>query len=180
MTAATIKERLDAADPVDLWPEPRPLPGGRLPVQDFAADMLPTAFKPWVEDVAEGMQTPPEFVAVPAMIAAGSVIGRKVAIRPMQHDDWQEVPNLWGCIVGRPGVIKSPAVKAALKPMARLEVLANEEYQSAKRSWDAEEDERALRKEARKKVLKKRLDQDPTADVSDLRGGEDEEPVARR
>lgn len=79
---------------LDIWPEPQPLPGGLLPVQAFDTAMLPAPFRPWIEDIAERMQTPAEFIAVPAMIAAGAVIGRKVAMRPMQHDDWQEVPNL--------------------------------------------------------------------------------------
>ncbi|MBX9665916.1 DUF3987 domain-containing protein, partial [Novosphingobium sp.] len=126
------------------------------------------------------MQTPPEFVAVPAMIAAGAVIGRKVGIRPLQSDDWQEVPNLWGCIVGRPGVMKSPAIKAALKPLAQLEARANEEYQLAIETWNNEADERTVRKEARKRALKKRLDADLDADVSDLAADEDDEPVVRR
>src|SRR5262249_54375454 len=42
--------------------------------------------------------------------------------------DWYEVPNLWGCIVGRPGVLKSPAMEQALKPLQRLEAQAREAY----------------------------------------------------
>lgn len=178
--SAAIIEAFNAAEGVDIWPEPRPLPGGLLTVQQFDCAVLPVGFRPWVEDISERMQTPPEFVAVPAMVAAGSVIGRKLGIRPMRHDDWQEVPNLWGCIVGRPGVMKSPAVKAALKPLSRLEALANEEHQSAKAAWDEEADERDLRRDARKQELKRRLKVDPSADVSDLRSSQDEEPQARR
>src|SRR5439155_21365876 len=81
---------------------------------------------------------------------------------------------------GRPGVMKSPAVKAALKPVARLEAIANEEHQVARREWDQSEDERAVRRDARKAALKKRLNDSPIADVSDLRIGDDVEPVARR
>ena len=90
------------------------------------------------------------------------------------------MPNLWGCIVGRPGVLKSPAVKAALKPLSRLEALANDEFQNAKKAWDDEEDERDLRRDARKREVKKRLNADPRADLADLRNGGDDEPVARR
>lgn len=168
------------AEPIDIWPEPQPLPGGLLPVQEFDCDMLPEPFRPWVEDIAERMQTPPEFIAVPAMVSAGSVIGNKVAIRPKQHDDWQEVPNLWGCIVGRPGVMKSPAVKAALKPILRLEALANESFHIEKADWDARAVERDLRKDAHKANLKRRLKDDPNADVSGITLDEDEEPIVRR
>ena len=40
---------------------------------------------------------------------------------PATATDWTEVPNLWGCIVGRPGTMKSPAMGEALKPLHRLE-----------------------------------------------------------
>ena len=180
MTGATMKEAFEKATVIDIWPDPRPLPGGLLPVMGFECDMLPPPFKPWVADIAERMQTPPEFVAVPAMVAAGSIIGRKVGIRPLQYDDWQEAPNLWGCIVGRPGVMKSPAVKQALKPLARLEVLANERYQHDRDKWDASDVERELRREAVKAKLKSALKDNPSADVSAYRVSEEQEPTPRR
>ena len=87
---------------------------------------LPEALAPWVADIAERMQCPPDFVAVPAMVALGAVLGRKIGIRPQRRTDWTEVPNLWGCIVGRPGAMKSPAMGEALKPLHRLEKDARE------------------------------------------------------
>jgi len=180
MTAATLKAAFDGAETIDLWPEPRDLPGGLLPVEEFDTDLLPTAFQPWVNDIAERMQTPAEFVAVPAMIAAGSLIGRKIGIRPMQFDDWQETPNMWGCIVGRPGVMKSPAVKSALKPLARLEAMANEAYRIERQEWDESQVERDLRKDAQKAAIKRALKDAPGADVSHLRLDTEAEPTPRR
>jgi len=62
---------------------------------------LPDALAPWVADVAERVQCPPDFVAVGVLVAAAAVIGRKVAIRPKRQDDWAVVPNLWGWPWGR-------------------------------------------------------------------------------
>ncbi|HEV2054609.1 MAG TPA: DUF3987 domain-containing protein [Methylomirabilota bacterium] len=53
-------------------------------------------------------------------MAAAAVIGRKVAMRPKRQDDWAVVPNLWGLAVGPPGVMKSPALAEALRPLHRL------------------------------------------------------------
>ena len=117
MSAATMKDRMNTAEVVDIWPEPTPLPTGLPPVLPFNLAMLPDPLKPWVGDIADRMQAPVEFIAVTAMVAAGSVIGRTVGIRPQQNTDWHEVPNLWGCIVGRPGVMKSPSMKAAMAPL---------------------------------------------------------------
>lgn len=180
MTAATMKDAFEAAQPIDLWPVPRPLPGGLHPVIAFPENALPDGLRSWVLDIAERMQTPPEYVAVPAIIAAGSVIGHKVGIRPQQNTDWQETPNVWGCIVGRPGVMKSPAVKAALKPLQRLVAKASEEYRVVRGEFDAAAIERDLRKDAIKAAMKKAMAGDSRADVSHLRPAEEVEPVLRR
>lgn len=165
-----------------IVPDPRPLPNPLLPVLPFDCRWLPVPLRPWVEDISERMQVPPEFVATPAMIAAGSLIGRKVAIRPLQHDNWQEVPNLWGGIVGRPGTLKSPAIKRALEPLSRLEACANEDYQWAIKEWEQASDVRSARSDARKAHLKKRLSTDLDADLSDLidANEDEEEPFPRR
>ena len=119
------------------WPDPIPMPNSLLPVATFDLTLLPDPFRPWIADIAERMQVPPEFVAVPAMVGAGSVIGNQIGIRPMCEDDWQVVPNLWGCIVGRPGVLKSPSVSAALAPVHRLEAEANEAFRREYAAWEA-------------------------------------------
>ncbi len=102
------------------WPEPQPVPRARPPVPAFNLTLLPDALAPWVADVADRVQCPPDFVAVGVLVAAAAVIGRKVAIRPKRQDDWAVVPNLWGLAVGPPGVMKSPALAEALRPLHRL------------------------------------------------------------
>ena len=47
---------------------------------------LPESVAPWIADIAERMQCPPDFVAVPAMVALGAVIGRKIGVRPQRRD----------------------------------------------------------------------------------------------
>src|SRR5688500_12796948 len=105
----------------ELWLDPRPLPEALPPVMPFDIGLLPGSFQAWVSDIAELMQAPVDFIAVTAMVAAGSLIGRRVGIRPQRHTDWAEYCNLWGCVIGRPGAMKSPAMKSALAPLHRLE-----------------------------------------------------------
>ena len=106
------------------WPEPREIPNGLSPVQPFDPRLLPESLRPWIEDVAERISCPPDFPGAAAVVALASVVGRRVTIRPQQRDDWTVTPNLWGAVVGRPGVLKSPAVAEALRPLKRLEVEA--------------------------------------------------------
>ncbi|WP_348639990.1 YfjI family protein [Methylocystis sp. B8] len=117
------------------WPEPMALPEGLSPVATFDIAFLPESIGHWVADIAERMQCPQDFVGVPAIISLGAVIGRRVAIRPQRENDWCEVPNLWGCIVGRPGTLKSPAMQEALKLIHRLDAMANQEHEAAMRAY---------------------------------------------
>lgn len=177
---SSFANRVAEAEVFDLWDDPRPLPNGLSPVQSFDLAMLPSEMGNWVGDIAERMQAPVEFVAVPAIVAAGSVIGRKVAIRPQANTDWCEVPNLWGCIVGRPGVMKSPAVQQALRPLNKLQANARLEYQHDLSRFEMGAMERQLRGDARKLAMKKLLSENPNADCTHLVAGDDETPILRR
>jgi len=140
------------------WEEPEGLPENLPPVPEFDCRMLPDTFRPWVQDVAERMQVPPDFVAAPLMVAFSSVLGRRVGIRPKQHDDWLVVANLWGAIVGSPGLLKSPALKEALAPMNSLIAKAIEAHKERLEEYEAEQEIYQARKDvyaSQKKKLAK-------------------------
>jgi putative DNA primase/helicase len=92
------------------------LPVGLAPVEPFNSEFLPDALAPWIEDIANRLQCPPDYVAVTALTALGAVIGRRIGIKPQSKTDWIEIPNVWGVFIGRPGMLKSPAMGEALKP----------------------------------------------------------------
>lgn len=104
------------------WDTPEEI-GSRLPhVPEFDTTLLPTGFREWIIDIAERMQCPIEFLAAGAMVAAGAILGNRIGIQPKQHDTgWVEVPNLWGAVVGRPGVMKTPALAEVLAPLKKIE-----------------------------------------------------------
>ena len=149
-----IKLHLAEINP-PTWPEPKALPCGLPPVAPFEGDLVPAALRPWIMDIAERMQCPADYIAVAAMVAAGAVVGRKIGIRPQEHTDWIEVPNLWGCIVGRPGVLKSPAMAHALKPIRRLDAKATEENATALANHGAEIECAKIARDAARAAMKK-------------------------
>jgi len=128
------------------WPNPRPLPTALLPVATLDTDILPATLKPWVKDIAERMQVPPDFPAIGLMISLAGVVGRKVCIRPKRYDTWEVVPNLWGAVVGRPGVLKSPALDEALRPLRRIEAQARDIFLKEKQAFEARQLAAKMRK----------------------------------
>ncbi|MBI2602335.1 MAG: DUF3987 domain-containing protein [Deltaproteobacteria bacterium] len=102
------------------WTTPKDLPEPLTVVPSLTAELLPERIAPALIDISERMQVPLEFVAGPAIVAAASVIGRKVKIKPLKNDDWTVVPNLWGMIIAEPGSMKSPALAEALRPLENL------------------------------------------------------------
>jgi putative DNA primase/helicase len=168
-----------AADP-DGWIEPEPLPDGLLPVEAFDYALLPDTLTPWARDICERVQCAPDYVAVAIMAGLGSIIGRKLGIRPQAFTDWTVTPNQWALVVGRPGVLKSPALEAALSPIKRLAAVATEAHKA-----DMEQHRIALRvaklaAEEGEKSARKLLGKVPGTDVSHLLGTEEPEAPALR
>ena len=141
--------------------------------------LLPKAIAPWVCDISERMQCPPDYVGSTALTALGSVLGRRIGIAPDQQTDWFEVPNLWQCAVGRPGAMKTPAIGEALKPLHRLEVKAREKYDGEAVDYGKALYEWKLQKEAAEARAKADLKKNPEAKVSfDI--AEPQAPIERR
>lgn len=130
--AASVKSQSDE------WPEPGEIKGELYPIRPFdAAVLLPPVLRDWIMDEADRMPCPPDFVAAAAVVALGSIIGARCAIRPKTRDNWLIVPNLWGGLVGLPSAKKSPAISAALKPLERLIEQAMEAHQAELVACDA-------------------------------------------
>lgn len=160
------------------WPVPEALSDALHPVPKLDPDLLSDGIRAWVCDTQERMQCPLDFPAVSAMVAAGSLIGAKVGIRPKREDDWMVVANVWGLIIGRPSSMKSPSMSEMLKPLRRLDVEATELNAEAAKAYA----KARLAYEARKKdadvKAKAALKKDPDSDVS--RFYPDEPPRPRK
>jgi DNA primase len=137
------------------WPDPQPIKTELLSVEPLPLEILPEPFRLWIEDVSHRMQIPPDFVAMAAITLAGSIIGTRCGIRPKQHDDWLVPPNLWGGAVGRPSMLKTPALKEALRPLARLEAEAKETFDEEIKGHEADlAEHQAIKKNLKQKMEK--------------------------
>jgi hypothetical protein len=129
------------------WTQPKLLPSGLLNVASFDDEFLPRSIAPWVLDISERMQCPPDFLGASAMVGLSAVLGRKIGVRPQRNTDWIEVPNLWGCVVARPGAMKSPAMSQAFAPLHRLEANARKGNMAAAAEYAVELEAHKLKKE---------------------------------
>lgn len=179
--ARAIKAGWRAA-PVEAPIQPIPLPDDLPGVPAFAPELLPDSIRAWVMDIADRVSCPPDFVAIPAMLALATALGRKVGIRPQFQTDWTEVPNLWGLIVGRPGMLKSPAMAQATAPLKRLAARAQDQYETAAAQWELDQRASKLRTENGEKLARKMLAKSASADIAHLlaAGHPDAEPTLRR
>jgi hypothetical protein len=128
------------------WPKLQTLHNPLPDVMPFDARLLPYSFHGWIMDIAERMQCPPDFPAVAAMVALAGVVGRKIAIRPKRFDDWTVIPNLWGALIGRPSMMKTPPLKAIMKPLDKLIDAAANEYSEQLAIFNQHHQIAALRK----------------------------------
>jgi putative DNA primase/helicase len=108
--------------------DPQALTADLFPVLKLAPEMIPASLRSWLVDIAGRMSCPLEYPTVAALVSLSGVVGRQVAIRPKQHDNWTIPPNLWGGIVSEPGNLKTPATQEAMKPLDRLFIHAQEHF----------------------------------------------------
>lgn len=162
---------------------PIPLPDSLPPVAPFDPELLPKAIREHVMDVADRQQGPADFVAVAAICGLSSLLGRKVLMRPKQHDDWTVTPNQWGAIIGRPSAMKSPSLKEALRPLATIERDARERFkeeaeQHAAEAWLRDIEKKEIEAKA-KKIAKEGRRDDAVALLAESAAG-DPPPTRQR
>jgi putative DNA primase/helicase len=169
-------------DPVlqgSSWDEPIPLPASKPKVEPFSPLFLPEALRPWIEDISDRLQCPPEYPAICAMTGIGSLLAAKVVIRPQAFTDWEEASNVWGLLIGRPGMLKSPAARAALAPLKRLEARAVDQNKADLLAYKQQSKLYKLKETVAEQKFKEEFRKNPLAVQMDI-GEEPEEPQPRR
>jgi putative DNA primase/helicase len=180
---AAIKAAIDGAiHAADKKEKPEPLP--EMPsVLPFDYDYLPDALRGYVHDISERMQCPPDFAAVTVFVMMATIIGRKVTMRPMKKDDWTVTCNLWGAVVGSSGVMKSPTMSAAIKPLKKMQAAAYDEFNEAAFEFNSQQEIAKLQKGVNKGKARDALKKGTAAhEARDLLkvGGLDDIPVMKR
>jgi putative DNA primase/helicase len=156
----SVRSQLECTDKVVAketdWTQPSPIPTpNSFKVMGFdTATMLPASLAEWAEDSALRIGCPIDFIAVSIVVGLGALIGKHIAIRPRQFDDWQVVPNLWGIIIGRPSSRKSSALRVGMTPLWDLQTEKTARHQDEVKQW--EKDKQLV--QIKNKALQKQID----------------------
>jgi len=119
-----------------VWHAPIPLIEKNEGLIEVTNDMLPQNVGNWITDIANRMQIYPTFPSVALISIASAIIARRIAIHPKQFDvEWRVIPNIWGGVVGQPGVQKSPALAPMFAPVRKRESLLKKEYENALKKY---------------------------------------------
>jgi len=150
--AKHFEENVD--DPPDFKDQPEAIKESLSEVLSCPTLTLPQELTDWIQGNAKQMQIAEDYFTAPLLVYLGSLIGRKRGLRLRQGTSWIEFPNLWGMVVGRPAMMKSPAMKAVLGPLEVLATRAINEYKSSLNQYEMELESWKIRNKACEEVYK--------------------------
>lgn len=103
-------------------------------VEPFPVEALPGCFARFVEEGASALGCPPEFIAIPLLVLAGTAIGttKCIELKP----SWREGTQLYAAIVATPGSKKSPALSLAMAPLTERQKVLKSDYDRMKEEYE--------------------------------------------
>lgn len=131
------------------------------PIKESLSEVLPCPtltlakeLADWVIGNAQQMQIAEDYFVASLFVYLGNLIGRKRGLRLRKSTNWIEFANLWGMVVGRPSMMKSPAMKAVLKFLEILASRAIDEYNISLMQYERELESWKIRNKACEEVYK--------------------------
>lgn len=174
-------QRCPARIAAEDWPEPEPILAELPPVKSLSEEMLPEFLWALVYDIAERMQVPLDFPAAISVLSLAGAVNRRAVIQPKARDrSWVVTPNLWGAIIARPGLLKSPTLRASIGALETIEKVWRLEDAEARKEFELKQEEYEIRRAAWKAQAVGKFKKTPAASLDDRPEGEFAEPKPRR
>jgi hypothetical protein len=152
-TPAGAAETFEAyRDTPEAWGEPFDIFGSITPEPVLTRDMLPPVIADYAFDVAERIGVDPGVVACAMLATSAAAIDDGIQIQPKVLDNsWLESARLNFLIAAPVGAAKTPAIKAATKPLTEIDAGWQKEDAQKIAQW---EDDAKVRDAARKHIEK--------------------------
>ena len=105
-------------------------------VEPFPTEVLPTPLRRLVEEGAQAMPCPPDFIGVHLLTLAGAAIGTSREIEVKRG--WREGDRIFSGVVADPGSKESPALSLAATAYYRRQKSLTAEYKQARAEYEIE------------------------------------------
>jgi len=92
----------------------------------FPIDALPPKVREYIEKTCLQLRKSIDFLAVACLVIAGTVVGKSRALQ--LEEGYLVFANLYGCLVGKSGTGKSPAIKKAMAPIIHKKLTKGNSY----------------------------------------------------
>lgn len=113
-----------------------PVPEVACEWASFPVSELPEPIRGFVIGTSEAIGCDPSYVALPMLSTLAAAIGNTHRIELKRG--WSEPPIVWTVIVGESGTHKTPAFKAAMSPIRKVQAEAFKEHDVARAEWEAD------------------------------------------
>ncbi|WP_428657692.1 YfjI family protein [Runella sp.] len=161
-------------------PEPQPIKKPLPDVQPLPPEIVPDGLRGWLVDIAHSKQVPLDFPTATALTLISGLVGSRLGMKPKRRDDWLVIPNLWGMIVAKPSMMKTPVINDVSKPLKNLEMEAEKVYKAAVNKFGAATERRKIQIERVKKQLKETDTPELLAELESLMSEDEEVPKRKR
>ncbi len=121
--------------PGETEPWEPPVIRNEVPPAPFPLDCLPAPLRDYALEVAQSMPCPVDMPACHILAAAATAIGNTRQLK--LKTSWYERSRLWIALVSKPGSKKSPAAKAAQRPIRQEQRRLRKKYEADIREYNA-------------------------------------------
>lgn len=98
----------------------------------FPSDQFPDEIRDFITGFSKGSGSPESFVGTSVLACCAGLMDR--CSLEVKYG-YIEKPNLFLALVGNPGVAKSPPMKTALKPLAKIDKISHRDYKLRLEEW---------------------------------------------
>ena len=150
--------------PAEFTGEPKPLDLTLKPVETIDDECLPKVLVDWLRPASKVIGCPFDFLVLSAVVTAATVIGSRLRVKPLQHSNWFNVPNIYCGVVGLPSTKKTPALDETRKPILELQCEAREKFKSELKDYELDlkfyekESHKILKESATKEDYKAKIE----------------------
>ena len=106
-------------------PKPLALPSDRKELPIFNIDCLPKVIADYVDNLANTIQQPKQYIATACLVSIAGLLGNKVCL---DIDDRKAYPILWGMLIGDSGTGKTPSINEPMQPIKEIDKQFLEDY----------------------------------------------------